>query len=203
MNSLYQHGLAAAEIPTHEVTAAEAEQARTLLRSAENGLVAATQGLSERQWRYEPAPGQWSIASILEHCALVQQAVIGPIREQLAAAPLAPNPDGAAVDQVLLKKVEDRSIKAEAPEFLQPTGGLSESAAWQILRGSNMEILDWLETAVDLRQRCIPGPPAMALSQGRYEWMDGYQWILAAAGHLARHTGQILEIRNSSSFPAA
>ena len=185
------------------VTPGEVQQAREFLQQAEAALVTVIEGLSQPQWHYKPAPGQWSISGILEHCAMVQQAILGPIRQQLAATPMGPNPDAAAVDEVILTRSQDRSIKAEAPEFLHPTGSLTPEAAWNSLRASNVEIINWLEAATDLRQRCIPGPPANVLSGGKYELMDGFQWILGAAGHLVRHTRQILEIRNCPLFPAA
>ena len=191
----------ATAIPAPSPTSAEVQQAREFLQRAEAALGTVTEVLSPSQWHFEPAPGQWSIAGILEHCALVQQLILGGIREQLAAAPMGPNPDAVAVDEVILTHSEDRSIKADAPEFLHPTGALTHQAAWNSLRASNVDMIKWLETAADLRQRCIPGPPASLLSGGKYELMDGYQWILGAAGHLARHTRQILEIRDCPLFP--
>jgi hypothetical protein len=184
------------------ITPAQVQQAREFLQKAEAALAIATEGLSQPQWHHIPAPGQWSISGILEHCALVQQAILGPIRQQLAATPAMPNPDAAAVDEIILTCLQHRSIKAEAPEFLHPRGCLAPEAAWNSLRASNVEMITWLEDGIHLRQRCIPGPPVAVVSGGKYGMMDGFQWILAAAGHLVRHTAQILEIRDCPSFPA-
>jgi hypothetical protein len=183
------------------LTPAEVQQARDFLQRAEASLAAATADLTERQWRFQPAVGQWSIADILEHCAMTQQSIAVGVRRRLAAAPPGPNPDARAVDEVLLTQGEDRSRKAEAPEFLRPTGSMAPAASWESLRASNAKILRWLEAATDLRQRCLPGLPAALLSNGRYDRMDGYQWILGAATHLVRHTSQILEIRALPAFP--
>ena len=42
-----------------------------------------------------------------------------------------------------------------------------------------------------------------ALTNGRYETMDGYQWILAAAAHVQRHTNQMLEVKAHKNFPVS
>ena len=57
-----------------------------------------------------------------------------------------------------------------------------------------------LETP-DLREHAIEAPPLKAASKGVYDSMDGYQWILAAAAHVERHTKQILEVRADPNFP--
>ena len=42
-----------------------------------------------------------------------------------------------------------------------------------------------------------PGATNMVLAP-----MDGYQWIIATAGHSDRHTQQILEVKADGGFPA-
>jgi len=71
------------------LTSAELEQAHLYLQQTQNGVVGATKGLSEAQWRFKPAPDRWSIAEIVEHMVVVQERVLGPIRDQLASAPAA------------------------------------------------------------------------------------------------------------------
>jgi hypothetical protein len=58
-----------------------------------------------------------------------------------------------------------------------------------------------LETTPDLRAHALEAPPLKALSGGEYQWMDGYQWLLAAAAHAERHTKQILEVKAGADFP--
>ena len=73
-----------------ELTLLELEQAHLYLRQTQNGIVGAVKGLSEAQWKFKPAPDQWSIAEIVEHAIFVQERVLGPMRQQLANAPAAP-----------------------------------------------------------------------------------------------------------------
>lgn len=185
------------------LSSAEIERARDYLERTETALKAATVGLSEAQWNFVPAPGRWSIAGILEHCVIIHELILGRIREQLAAAPLGPNPDAAAVDDLIWTRSTDRSLKFNAPEFVYPTGRLSPTAGLEQLRDGNARLIEWLETAQDLRDHCVPSPPAKGMSNGAFELMDGYQFILLAAGHVDRHICQIQEVKAAANFPAA
>jgi hypothetical protein len=62
------------------------------------------QGLSGAQWAFKPAPDRWSIAEIVEHMIFVQERVLGPLRDQLAAAPAVPaGYDYRQVDVVVIR----------------------------------------------------------------------------------------------------
>jgi hypothetical protein len=52
-----------------------------------------------------------------------------------------------------------------------------------------------LSVARNLRGHVLPHPV--------FGPWDGYQWILAAGCHSARHTGQILEVKADPNFPPA
>ena len=58
-----------------------------------------------------------------------------------------------------------------------------------------------LESTPDLRAHVLEGPPLKAITQGKYPWMDGYHWLLAAAAHTERHTKQILAVKAAADFP--
>src|ERR1051326_4157479 len=98
----------------------EVEQARQYFAQTRSRVVAATSGLTEAQWRFKPAPERWSIAEIVEHMAIVHGRVLARIMEQLpqGAAP-EPGRDSQMMDALVLEKIPDRSIKANAPEFIR------------------------------------------------------------------------------------
>jgi hypothetical protein len=52
-----------------------------------------------------------------------------------------------------------------------------------------------------LRQYAVESRPLKAISNGAYEVMDGYQWVLAAAAHAERHAKQMLEVIADDDFP--
>jgi uncharacterized damage-inducible protein DinB len=105
-------------------------QAVQYFEQTRSRVIEVTRGLSEAQWRFKPAPDRWSIQQNLEHMVIVEERVLGPIREQLAQASApAADRDHQVVDRIIFEDFPDRSIKAKAPEFIEPTGQwlLSES----------------------------------------------------------------------------
>jgi hypothetical protein len=181
----------------------EVEQARAYFTQTRDGLVGATKGLSPAQWNFKPAPDRWSIAETLEHVVFVQERVLGPMWEQLAVAPPAPaDYDRAEIDSIVLHWFPDRLNKISSPEALLPTGRWSPAEAMGRLGANYARMSDLVESASDLRQHAIQAPPMKIYSKGKYELMDGYQWLLAAAAHIERHTKQMLEVKADPNFPA-
>ena len=181
----------------------EVEQARAYFTQTRDGLIGATKGLSQAQWNFKPAPDRWSIAENLEHVVFVQERVLGPMWEQLAVAPPAPaDHDRAEIDLIVLHWFPDRRGKIPGPEALHPTGRWSPAEALDRLGVNYTRMNDLVESVSDLRQHAIEARPLKLFSQGKYELMDGYQWLLAAAAHIERHTKQMLEVKADPSFPA-
>lgn len=138
-----------------------------------------TTGLSDAQWRFKPASDRWSIAENLEHMVIVQERVLGPIRQHLAQAP-APPPDldHIRVDKILVEKIPDRSAKAKAPEPVLPTGELTREDALERLFRNYQRLLEFADSTPDLREHIIEAPPLRFITNGAHTTMDGYQWVL-------------------------
>jgi len=186
-----------------KLTSAELDQGKLYLQQTRNGVIGATKGLSDAQWKFKPAPDRWSIAEILEHMVLTQELVLGPVREELAKAPpSAIERDYKQVDTAVVNQMPDRLSKFKAPEFLQPTGRWTPAEALDRLNKNFARLNEYLETTPDLRQHIVDAPPLKAVSKGKYDSMDGYQWILGAAAHTERHTKQMLEVKADANFPA-
>jgi hypothetical protein len=186
-----------------KLTSFELEQGQRYLEQTRNGVIGATKGLSEAQWKFKPAPDRWSIAEIVEHMVVTQEYVLGPIREQLAKAPaVSTDRDYKKVDALVVNQIPDRLVKFQAPEALQPTGRWAPSAALDRLLKNYERLTEYLESTPDLRLHMLEAPPLKAVSKGKYESMDGYQWVLATAAHTERHTKQILEVKADANFPA-
>jgi hypothetical protein len=175
-------------------TPAERAHAVQYLTETRNGVTAAVQGLSDAQWNFKPAPDKWSIAEILEHLALTEDLISKQVLVQIANAP-APSPDRNAkqVDATIVDKVTDRSVKYHAPEPIQPTGRWTHAQALQHLLDSRAQTIALVESTPGLRDHVISHPA--------FGPLDGYEWVLAAAGHSARHTQQILEVKADPKFP--
>src|SRR5258708_5273321 len=113
-----------------KLTPSELEQGHLYLQQTRAYVVGATKGLSEAQWKFKPARDRWSIAEIVEHVVVTQEFVLGPIREQLAKAPVASaDRDYKQVDGIVVNQLPDRLAKFPAPELLQPTGRWSPAVA--------------------------------------------------------------------------
>jgi DinB superfamily len=181
---------AAGQKLTHE----EIEQARLFIQQTQNAVVGATKGLSETQWKYKPAPDRWSIAENLAHVVVVQERVLGPILEQLATAPAPPDGiDNKVVDSIVIHQFPNRLAKFSAPESVNPGESTAPAELLNRLSANCRRLADSLDRP-GLRQHAVPAPPLKGVSKGAYEFMDGYQWILAAAAHTERHAKQMLEV---------
>ena len=177
-------------------------QARQYFGHTRNRVMEVTTGLSDAQWRFKPAPDRWSIAEILEHMVIVQERVLGRVREQLAQAPAPPaDRDYQQVDRIVIEKIPDRSIKAKAPEFIQPTGQWTPPAALDRLVRNYERLTGFIESAPDLREHVLEAPPLRLVTNGAFDTMDGYQWALTAAAHDQRHVSQILEVQADPNYP--
>src|SRR5271166_1721715 len=145
-------------MPTLEST--DLDQARRYSDYTRSRLVQATNGLSDEQWRFKPSPDRWSIAEILEHMVIAQERILGPALGQFAQAPPPPpNRDFLEVDAIVLEKIPDRSIKAKAPDFLQPTGLWTLPTALDRLFRNYERLTEFVESTPDLREHVLEAPP--------------------------------------------
>ena len=188
--------------PNQKLTAAEAEQARLFLDQAQNAVVGATKGLSDAQWNFKPAPDRWSIAENLAHMVIVQERVLGPMMQQLPAAPAPPaDLPYQVIDALVINQFPNRLTKYSAPETVQPVPPIGPKELLIQLSANQARLATCLNHP-ELRQHAIPSAPMKGVSKGAFELMDGYQWILAAAAHTERHAKQMLEVKADPGFPA-
>jgi hypothetical protein len=173
----------------------ERQRAAAYLMRTEDSLLQAVAGLTDSQWHFKPAAGRWSVAEILEHLVIIEDRVHGIV----AAMPEAPCTDGnrnnAEVERIILTEVPRRSPRLPAPPHVLPSGEKSPAELLKSFMESRAVTIELLETAPALRGHVAPHP-ILGL------W-DGYQWIMAAAAHTARHTEQIREVKADGRFPEA
>lgn len=192
-----------ASIIDQELTSSEIQSAREYLEQARDSVLAATEGLSEAHWTYQPRSGGWSIAGILEHIVVVQELVLRRIPQLLAEPAEAPAPEFQTVDLIIKTKFADRSRKFSGPEVAHPTGRWTPAESLRRLCLNTQHLIEHLESTPGLRFHRLPSPPLKGITNGEHELMDGYQWILAVAAHTERHTKQILEIESEPGFPVS
>ncbi len=179
------------------LTAEEREAALKLFQTTHDNFVKSITGLSEKQWKFKPAPDRWSVAEVAEHITVSETTIMGLIQHPLMQSPAAPEKreQVKGKDQLILTKVPDRSHKAQAPEMLRPTGRWATEAdlakAFEDARKANMDYVR--TTNDDLRDHFFDHPV--------FGPLDGYQWLLLLATHSARHTAQIEEVKADPNFP--
>ncbi|MGD0507842.1 MAG: DinB family protein [Terriglobales bacterium] len=187
---------AAALAPT-TLSAEEREAALKSLQSTHDAFLKSIAGLSEKQWRFKPAPDRWSVAEVSEHIAVSESALLGLVQTKFMTSPADPakRTEVAGKDAIILQRVPDRSRKAQAPEFLKPTNRwASEAELIKAFDESRTATMNYIRTTNDdLRDHFGPHPLLGTL--------DAYQWILLISAHSERHTKQIEEVKADPNFP--
>jgi hypothetical protein len=184
-----------------KLSAAEIEQGRSYLEQTLNLVVGATKGLSGTQWDFRPSPEQWSLAQTLEHIVVVQEVIIGRVRDQLPSAPPPLERDTQEVDAIVVYHFAGRLMKFKGPDVVMPTGRWTPNETLDRFLENSATLNQLLESTPDLRAHGLDSPPLKAVTQGKHQVMDGYQWILAAGSHTERHVKQMLEVKAHANFP--
>jgi hypothetical protein len=183
--------------PSRPLTAEERDVALKSLQATRDGFLQSIAGLSEKQWRFKPAPDRWSIAEVAEHITVSESTILGLVQTKFVAGPATPERRAEVkfTDDQLLTRIPDRSHKAQAPEILKPTGRWANreelTKAFESERQATMEYVK--TTQEDLRDHFGPHPSLGTL--------DAYQWILLISAHSERHTKQIEEVKADPNFP--
>ena len=177
------------------VSPEEINKAVKYLEKTRADVLAATKGLSEAQWNFKQATNRWSVAEVTEHIASAEDFLMDMVHNKVMKAPARTEPeDLKALDELVLQKITDRTVKAQAPEPLLPNNRYgSPKDSLKHFQESRAKTIAFLKETKDLRQHAIDGPLGKKL--------DGYQWVLFIAAHSERHTKQINEVKADPGFP--
>jgi len=189
--------LGAQTAPPATLPPQEREFALKNLQTTHDKFLQSIAGLSPKQWTFKPGPDRWSVAEVSEHIAVSESALLGLVQKQLMASPAAPEKreQVKGKDEMILQKIPDRSHKAQAPEFLRPTGRwATEADLTKAFEESRKATMDYVRTTNDdLRDHFFDHPV--------FGTLDGYQWLLLLSAHSERHTAQIEEVKADPNFP--
>ena len=182
---------------TTTLTPEERAAALKSLQATHDAFLQSIAGLSEKQWRFKPAPDRWSVAEVSEHIAVSESTIFGLVQTKFMTSPADPSKRTEVVgkDEIILTKVPDRSHKVQAPEILKPTNRwATEADVIKAFEESRKATMDYVRTTNDdLRDHFGPHPVLGPL--------DAYQWILLISAHSERHTKQIEEVKADPNFP--
>ena len=176
----------------------ERDRAMSSLHASRKIFLDETVNLSEAQWTFKPGPDRWSIAECAEHIALSEDTLFQRVTEKIMKSPAEPDKSTAqqkAKDQSVLEMIPNRSRKAQAPEFLQPSGKWkNREDLVNHFKESRDRTIAYVEKGDESMREHFAAHPAM-------ETLDAYQWILLMSAHSERHVAQIREVKADASFP--
>ena len=172
----------------------ERDRAMSHLHATRKVFLDSIAGLSDAQWNFKPAADRWSIAECAEHIAVSDDSLFDLMRQTLKS-PAAPEKKSAVKDEFILQVVPDRSVKAKAPEFLQPKRRWPDRetliAHFKQSRDRNIAYIQTTED--DLRSHFMDHPLLKTI--------DAYQVMLLLSAHCERHTAQIDEVKADPHYP--
>src|ERR1022692_3756618 len=75
---------------TTTLSAEERETALKSLQATHDAFLQSIAGLSEKQWRFKPAPDRWSVAEVSEHIAVSESTIFGMVQSKIMMGPADP-----------------------------------------------------------------------------------------------------------------
>ena len=186
--------LASAPLWAQPLTQAERNFAMSDLHATRKALLDSIAGLSQAQWKFQPAPDRWSIAEVAEHLVLSEDYMSQWAGKMLKSPEVAPRGAGRSQDADLLRLMADRSKKAQASVETQPAGRWATPAALvEEFKLRRDRTIAYLQTTQDALRAHLSGTGADAF--------DAYQMLLMISGHTARHLAQIDEVKADPRYP--
>jgi len=172
---------------------ADKKEALAYLERTRAGVVDATKGLSEAQWKFKPAPDRWSVAEVVEHIAMTEGFLFSHVESVMKAPAGEAGRDVRTIDQKVTTMIADRSQKAQAPQEVQPKNMQAPKESLNIFLSARKRTMEFLGTTPGLRDHVTDSPIGLKL--------DAHQWLLFIGAHSERHTKQILEVKADANFP--
>ena len=153
---------------------------------AREKLLAAVNGLTDKELNEKPADDKWSIKEILEHLCLIEGGIIKTIQSEL----LNGNPKEASHKPI--ESSLDRSIKIKAPKFAQPSDDFKTLKELKIKLSATHDLLRNITDTTPLEQL-----EKRAYLHPVFGEMSLKQWIPFIGYHELRHIEQIEEVEDS------
>lgn len=137
--------------------------------------------------------GEWTVAKMIEHLAVVENSMIRICAKLLSKAKekgLSAKGEVAVSPHFIsaAAKVNEEGTKLQAPDIVQPKGGqpVSESIAAFTENRKQLESIRSLFDEADASAFTFPHPA--------FGDLNAFDWLVLIGGHEARHTTQIKKI---------
>lgn len=187
----------AGTINDSSISKKERKSGVSILKDTRDDAINATKGLSDAQLNFKAAPEKWSVKECLYHIAGAEK-LLWTLFEGSMKSPANPEKRSEikVTDEQVIKMIEDRTVKAQAPEPIQPknTGFNTLDEAVEDFKKNRSDHIKYLKNSTeDLRNHVVQLP---------FGYIDGYQFLLFMAAHSNRHTQQMIEVKANPGFPA-
>ncbi|HTS29437.1 MAG TPA: DinB family protein [Bryobacteraceae bacterium] len=165
------------------------------LEESRQEFLGATDGVSEQQWKWKPAPERWSVGETAEHIVVSEAALFGYVQKALSLpANSAWETETKGKTERLEAVLAPRLGKAQAPEPLVPKGNMTLREVRQRFETQRTEIVKFAqETDSPLKEHIVNNP--------FFGPLNGYQWLIYGPLHTMRHDKQIAEVKGTSGYP--
>jgi uncharacterized damage-inducible protein DinB len=148
----------------------------------------AAASVSESQASAKPEAGRWSVLECVEHVTTVEGRFMGWLEaaERLEAVQIDKQKEAELMD-----RVTNRSVRAEAPEVVRPSGRFTSLAdALEQFNAARSRTIQFAQDrSADLYWLTATHP--------RFGALNGTELMVIIAGHARRHAEQIREVRTS------
>lgn len=176
------------------LTASQQADITHSLEASRDALLGHMAALTDEQWSFKPAPDRWSPAEIVEHLyrseGFAHQVVDG-----LMAEPANPKWRELTVEKTAMIRnvIPDRSQKAQAPDFLQPSGEMSRAELVSGFIKARAQTIKKVRAEAPYQEHVGLDSPLGP--------MNAAQWLEFPALHTERHTKQLAEVLADPGFP--
>jgi uncharacterized damage-inducible protein DinB len=190
-------GSEAQESSDPNMTAEERAKTIKLLVDSRQEYLEALENLTEAQWSFKPSPFRWSVGEVAEHILLTEGALFSAVQRALAQKA---NPDWkgktAGKAEFIEKVVPNRSLKAQAPIEVRPSGKLSREEVVRRYKELRAKILEFTrETDLPLKAHTVEHPFPV------FNTLNAYDWLIYIPLHNIRHNKQMAEVKASAGYP--
>lgn len=175
------------------LTEADRKAGLAELERTRAGVIEATKGLSEAQWKFKPAPDRWSVAEVLEHITVTEGFLLESTQKAMQAPAGKPDRDYESTDKLVLTSISSREQRFKAPAPVQPAARWPPQETLDRFQKVREQAIEFMKTTQGMRDHVTDSPLKQPL--------DAYQWLLFISGHCDRHTKQILEVKADPGFP--
>lgn len=165
------------------------ESRTKIVQTLEDGrqeFLEALGGLTEAEAQAHPQAERWSVLECVEHVTTVEERFLSRIEKAAREGAPPVNPQHEAE---LAARVKNRTVRAQAPEMVRPTGRFQTLAeavrAFDAARGATIRFAE--QNAGELY--------SLAEAHPRFGPLNGIEFLIMMNSHVLRHAAQVGELR--------